>query len=175
MLADKGVKAPGVHGLICKNTYVCFYPDVNLYRIRRIKPIVYVDICRKQFKLSPDLWESPLDRNIRLDVIFHYGVDPIPEDFKALVAMKSGANREDISFYRGGAQLVARGARIEDLGAINRVRPIEEKLDIKLCNDQARIVLGCYDEKQVESAESTAFQGDGQIIAVADTRRPGSV
>lgn len=89
--------------------------------------------------------------------------------------MKSGANWEDISFYRGGAQLVARGARIEDLGAINRVRHIEEKLDIKLCNDQARIVLGCYDEKQVESAESTAFQGDGQIIAVADTRRPGSV
>lgn len=55
MLADKGVKAPGVHRLICKNTYICFYPDVNLYRIRRIKPIVYIHIYYKQFKLFPDL------------------------------------------------------------------------------------------------------------------------
>lgn len=68
-------------------------------------------------------------------------------------------------------QLAARGARVEDLAAIDEVRRIEETPDIKLCNDQDRIVLGCHNGKEIgqRPAKSAAFQRDGQVIAVADT------
>lgn len=134
-LAEEGVE---IHDYASKNTYVCGYRGIDLDRICRVDPVVYVEVYRTQLKISSDLRESLLghDGEIRLSVIFHHGVDQNSAFLQALVVEKSGANPKDILFCPRMAQLVTRGARLEDLAAIDEVRRIEELEDIKLWDDR---------------------------------------
>jgi serine protease AprX len=58
---------------------------------------------------------------------------------------------------------------LDDLVTIDGVRRIEESGEIELRNDKARLILGCDVEQASGSNPHKAYQGNGQVIAVADT------
>lgn len=138
-----------------------------------MEPIVYVDVYRTQFKISPDLRQFSLEQKIKVDVIFHCGVDSSSEDVQALVMGKSGIDREHIQFWPHKAQLTIRVACLESLTAIDQVRQIEGVRKIELKNNKARLLLGCagqlIGQEQDPAPQPPVYQGEGQVIAIADT------
>ena len=59
---------------VSKNIYLCYYQPKDLDKIRGMEPIVYADIYYAAFKTVPNLKEPVSNRDYRVDVMFHTGV-----------------------------------------------------------------------------------------------------
>ncbi|KAI1159906.1 hypothetical protein F5B18DRAFT_556371 [Nemania serpens] len=167
-LAKAGVM---VHDYVSKNTYLCYFEDSDLDRLRQMEPFVYVDVYRAQFKVSSASPPPPtsLGRKIKLDLIFHKDVNSESQTLQDLVATASGVYRRYIRFCPHKARLEVDDSRLRQIEQIDEVRRIEEVGEIVLWNNTARPILGCDNQQPLCAVQGRAYQGDGQVIAVADT------
>ncbi|WP_169120913.1 S8 family serine peptidase [Aromatoleum anaerobium] len=98
-----------------------------------------------------------------IDVVFHRDVDPTNATVK--VALAAGLDPADVPPMGHKARIVVAESRLPELAALDEVRTIEPVVPVKLHNDVARKIL------RIDSTNPgpLQFEGDGQIVAVADT------
>ena len=156
-----------IHEYVSKNTYLCGSQDVvDLDRIRQMDFIVYVDIYRLEFKVSPSLKEASSSSTHQVDVIFHE--DRNPEEFQTDIMERSHLPTDDLVFCPRKVRLSSQGKFLNDLASIDAVRCIEDVGKISLRNDRARLIMN-VDVQSRSSAKPCNYQGEGQAIAIADT------
>lgn len=166
-----------------ENTYLCKYEPKDLNQIRALPYVTWANIYLKGFKVAPTLAnvsDAPAERNIvevaslpvatlsttpkTVDIVFHNGVDP--ETVREKVAAAARVDPADLSLGQQKARLTVESRYLPDLADIDEVRHIEEVFPYQLHNDIARRILGLEPNP---TNTAIPFEGDGQVIAVADT------
>ncbi|KAK6519990.1 hypothetical protein TWF506_000283 [Arthrobotrys conoides] len=164
-------------------TYLCRYQDTSrdLNRIRQIYPVVYVDIYRQEFKITPSLnrLRKTPDLDIDVYVIFHdhaeeEGKKRLQELFTGFNLGPSEGSRGRIDLYRQKARLNVPGRYLNEIANIDEVRWIEEVGRVQLYSRGSRVILGLDDPIGVgpvyhSSAQGSSYEGQGEVIAIADT------
>lgn len=154
-----------IHEYVSKNTYLCSYEKDDLDKIRQIEFVVYVDIYRLDLKISPSLKKAPPNLAQQVDVIFHKTKDPKESEFKVTAKSHLTAG---LRFCPHKVRLTPQGKYLNDLASIDAVRCIEDVGEISLRNDHARSIIK-VDVQPKPGATPRNYQGQGQIIAIADT------
>lgn len=162
------------------NTYVCHYTPANLEDIRRLDFINWANIYLEGFKIAPELRNTSRDRNSvnllnlapidqlshqpqPVRVVFHNQV-VIDDDLRNRIAAAARLNVEELEFSGNSIRLQVQPQYLPDLAAIDQVRHIEEYVPPQLLNNVALGVINA--DKTHEISE---LQGEGQIIAIADS------
>ena len=166
-----------------ENTYVCWYEPADLSPIRALPYVAWANIYLQGFKIAPTLSQSlpnrPSERDIvevaslpvptlsttpkTVDIVFHRGVDP--EAVREKLAAAARLDPADINLSHHKARLSVQAKYLQELAAIDEVRHIEEVFPYKLHNNIARTIL----RLEPNPGGAPQFEGEGQIVAVADT------
>lgn len=180
-LASKGA---AILEYVPENTYLCSFAPADLSPIRALPYVTWANVYMRGFKIAPTLQSSlpnrPSERDIvevaslpvptlstrpeKVDIVFHKGVDP--EAVREKVAAAARLNPSELSLTPEKVRLTVQERYLQDLAAIDEVRNIEKVSPYKLHNNIARRIL------RLEANPTGApvpFEGEGQIIAVADT------
>jgi serine protease AprX len=183
--------ARGVRGLedVPEGTYVASHSVRDLAAIRSLPYVAWCDVYLRGFKLAPSLSSVPASPKVRtfgemdaptrrslartprtVDVVFHVGV--VPESVRDRIAQAARLDPRGLELGRRKVRLTVEQRFLSDLVAIDEVRHIEEAPVYKLHNNVARVVLG-LDPSSAGGASgsggSSTYQGDGQVIGIADT------
>jgi hypothetical protein len=178
-LKDVGVE---VLEYVPESTYVCHYRPADLNKIRALPFVAWSNVYMKGFKIAPALLTATgdlktanlmnvhntppdiLSRQPRLvDVVLQSNVDPALVRDKVAAAARLAADSVQVGVHKIRLSVPQRYLR--DLAAIDEVRHIEDVVPLKLHNTVARQVL----RVELKGGGPPAFEGEGQIIAVADT------
>ena len=166
-----------------ESTYLLRYEPADLDAIRNLPFVEWANVYLQGFKIAPSLAPSaPAGaRTLNLvevaaepqgtlnttpktvDIVFHQGVDP--ESIRDEIAAAARTNPQDVTVSRHKVRLVLQARYLNDVAAIDEVRHIEEVHPHKLHNDVARQILRMPDT----AIGTTGPEGDGQVVAVADT------
>lgn len=166
------------------DTYLCNYTGTDLHQIRSLDNVVWVNTYMQGFKVAPSLTAKPgaspigvrnlLDvteapagimntaSNV-VDVVFHSNVDSQTIRDKLAAAARLDASTLKIMSHK--IRLNVQTKHLNDLAAIDEVRHIEQVLPMKLHNNIAREILNL--EPPPDPVRT--YEGQGQIVAVADT------
>ena len=174
-LARLGVE---IQEYVPENTYLCRYGPSDLEAIRALPFVVWADVYLEGFKIAPSLRPTPADaassvlptmvprspsrKPREVDVVLHDDVDP--ESVKKDIAAAAGVDADDVQVGRRKVRLTVQEGELPKLAALDEVHHIEEVPTRQLFNNVARPIL---DAEVV--VNGTHYQGDGEIIAVADT------
>lgn len=169
-----------IHEYIADNTYLCGYHPIDLAAIRALRFVTWVNVYMREFKIAPQLRPgapgprqfvippivSPsASRALRnVNVILHDDIDPHSRRVKSDIATASGLKRDQLKVGRHKVQLTIPENLLDAVAAIDEVRHIEEVASVQVFNSVARTIMNA----DVVVAGVT-YQGDGQVIAVADT------
>lgn len=99
-----------------------------------------------------------------VDVVFHNGVNP--EAIRERLAAAARLDPTDLNLNEQKARLTVQTRYLPDLAAIDEVHHIEEVFPYELHNDIARRILRLEPNPLGVPVQ---FEGEGQIVAVADT------
>lgn len=180
-LASKGAT---ILEYVPENTYICSFPPADLDPIRALPYVTWANVYMRGFKIAPALQPSlanrSSERNIvevaslpvttlsttpeTVDIVFHKGVDP--ETVRDKVAAAARLNPGDLYLSPEKVRLTVQERYLDALSAIDEVRNIEKVYPYKLHNDVARRILRL---EANPTGAAVPFEGEGQIIAVADT------
>ena len=158
---------------VSKNTYLCQYQDEDLEKIRKLEPVVYVDIYRTELKITPRLKEARRDQSYKVDVVFHENVATDSQSLQTKLKEKSHCDMEKIEFLSKKARLPIDGHYFDDVASIDDVRCIEEVGNVVLFNDLARQILEIDPQLPPRVKPQWNYEGRGQQIAIADTGLDG--
>ena len=127
-LGDLGV---GHLNYVSKNTYLGRYQGGNLDNIRQLESVVYVDLYRNTFKITPSLKAAIRDEATRnqayeVDIIFHESVDTNSADLQRDIRNTSRSGQEDIKFLPNQVRLTVQGLYLQAVATIDHVHHIEE-------------------------------------------------
>jgi len=167
-----------------ENTYLCSFEPTDLSPIRALPYVTWVNVYLQGFKVAPSLTPSlpdrPGERDIvevaslpartlstsakTVDIVFHNGVNP--ETIREKLAAAARLDPHDLNLNEQKARLTVQARYLPDLAAIDEVHHIEEVFPYELANDVARRILRV---EQNPPAAPIQFEGEGQIVAVADT------
>ncbi|KAK6358099.1 hypothetical protein TWF730_007454 [Orbilia blumenaviensis] len=191
-------------------TYLCLYQSTETNRkkdlspIRRIYPIVYVDIYRQDFKITPGLKKAKGIPGCIVDVCVNFHDDAAEKGLRELVGIKElgldlkgivqspglrrinlkeeteassevevvseTATLRKIEVIEEKARLRIESQHLDMIAEIDEVRFIEEVGKIKFYNDRSRVAIGIDTQPGVGPGPFLYdFQGQGQVIAIADT------
>jgi hypothetical protein len=165
-----------------ENTYVCHYKPSDLASIRALPFVAWANTYMRGFKLAPALLTPAgdlkaanlltaatgsgdmLSRQPReVDIVLQNNVlaDKVRDKIAAAAHLAPSALKTSAHKIR----LTVQHRYLKDLAAIDEVRHIEDVVPVKLHNNIARQILA------VESNPGgpSPFQGEGQVVAVADT------
>jgi serine protease AprX len=162
-----------------ENTYICRFPSSDLSTIRALPFVSWANVYMQGFKVAASLRPGPaavgtanlltltapdtLSKDpVTVDVVLHKHV--AAESVRDKVASAAGLNPTMLNVSRNKIRLTTQRSRLKDLAAIDEVRNIEPYIAPRLFNNIARGILKADD---VQSGGS--LEGDGQVIAVADT------
>ena len=179
-LASMGAK---ILEYVPENTYISWYEADDLSPILALPYVAWANVYLQGFKVAPTLSESlpnrPSERDIvevaslpaptlntapkTVDIVFHRGVDP--EALRDKLAAAARLDPADIKLSRNKTRLSVQAKYLQELSAIDEVRHIEEVFPYKLHNNVARTIL----RLEPNPAGAPRFEGEGQIVAVADT------
>src|SRR6266511_5003523 len=179
-LAGKGVV---ILEYVPDNTYLCLFPPSNLNEIRALPYVAWANVYMKGFKVGPTLAVlppgGPRVRNLlevatlpertlsnapkTVEVVFHRNVDP--NTVRDKLAAAARIDPADLKLSPHKVRLTVQTRYLPDLAAIDEVRNIEEAVPKKLHNNVARQIL----RVELNPGPGPTFEGDGQIVAVADT------
>lgn len=179
-LADLGAT---IQEYVPENTYLCSFEPSDLSPIRALPYVTWVNVYMQGFKVAPSLSASlpdrPGERDIfeiaslpaptlstaskTVDIVFHNGVNP--EAIRERLAAAARLDPADLSLNQQKARLTVQAKYLPDIAAIDQVHHIEEVFPYELHNDVARRIL----RLETNPGPSVSFEGDGQIVAVADT------
>ena len=94
---------------------------------------------------------------------------PISPNLKIDLAKKSHCLVEDIKFLPNKARLTIQGLYLDDVASIDDVRYIEDVCEVEEYNDVARQILNIDIQPPASPIQQQAYQGKGQVIAIADS------
>ncbi len=154
---------------VSKNTYLCQYQDEDLEKIRKLEPVVFVDIYRTELKITPRLKEARRDQNYIVDVVFHDNVATDSQSLQTELKEKSHFDMEKIEFLSKKARLPIDGQYLDNVASIDDVRCMEEVGEVVAFNDVARQILQIDPQPPTALTLQSIYQGKGQMIAIADT------
>ncbi|GDY33538.1 S8 family serine peptidase [Gandjariella thermophila] len=169
-----------IHQYVPENTYRCGYRPADLDAIRALPFVVWADVYLQGFKVPPALRpdmrtapasvvptavpRSPSRRLREVDVVLHDDVDAASESLRARLAEAAGREVDAVQVGRRKVRLTVPEWQLGDLAAVDEVRQIEEVPERKLFNNVARPLLNAD-----VVLHGTPYQGDGEVVAVADT------
>lgn len=179
-LARAGAK---ILELVPDGTYVCHYAPDDLLPVQALPFVEWAGRYLPGFKLAASLTPAPVagqrlslaeafagpppvlsDTPKTVNVVFHRDADldsAVPK-----VAAAAGLDPTDMKAAGNKVQMVVELRRLHDLAALDEVRHVEEVYPAKLHNNTARLILGI---DMPNPGAALPFEGDGQIVAVADT------
>jgi serine protease AprX len=177
-LAGMGVD---IHEYVSDHTYLCGYKGTDLASIRALPYVIWVNVYLRGFKVAPSLRSQPaspaathiLPMGITeahsntphtVDIVFHDDVDTSSDALKAAVAAAARVAPDTLPIGRRKVRLTVQEKYLDDLAALDAVRVIQEVPQVKLRNNVARQIMNAN-----VVVNGTTYQGDGQVIAVADT------
>lgn len=179
-LAKRGVR---ILEYVPDHTYLCHYPPTDLAAIRALPYVSWANTYMEGFKVAPTLFAAPrgpqapnllemaaapkplMDRTPKtVDVVFHANV--APDSVRDKLAAAARLDPADLKLSAHKARITVQGRYLSDLAAIDEVRHVEEVIPLKLHNNVARQILRVG---LPLAGPGVVFEGDGQIVAVADT------
>jgi serine protease AprX len=179
-LAGKGV---AILDYVPDDTYLCHFPQTNLTDIRALPYVAWANVYLKAFKVPPTLSALPPGPNVRdilemavrpgrvlddalktVDVVLHD--DVVPTSMRDKVAAAAGIDAADLKLSRHKIRLKIQLRNLSVLAALDEVRHVEEVFPAQLHNDVARQILRIGIPT---GNPGTVLEGEGQIVAVADT------
>src|SRR5215211_3100236 len=176
-LAQLGVV---VQEYVSENTYLCSYKGTDLTSIRSLPFVTWANVYLQGFKVAPNLKPAGMTPSARVlptpsasshsrtprtvDVIFHGDVDPESDALRTAVSAAARVDKDTLPMGRRKVRLSVQEKYLDDLAAIDAVRVIQEVPEVKLRNNVARSILNAN-----VVVSGTTYQGDGQVVAVADT------
>src|SRR5919197_1002841 len=162
------------------NTYLCRYAPSDLDAIRALPFVVWADLYLEGFKIAPSLRaappaaatsvlpaavpRSPSRKPREVDVVLHDDVDPSAEPVREQLAAAAGVDPDELQVGRRKLRLTVQEGELPKLAALDNVHHIEPVPARQLFNNVARPILHAD-----VIVNGTQYQGDGEIIAVADT------
>lgn len=165
-----------------EDTYLCHFPPSNLATVSALPFVSWAGPYDNGFKLPPALIglerrggvhtlfevsvrpRAALDSTPKLvDVILHRNLKA--SDVVGKIAEAAHVSPELIQVGRNKVRLTVKMRRLDDLANVDAVRSVEEVRPRKLLNDAARRILGI----PAGGGTASAFAGEGQVVAVADT------
>ncbi|MBW4606609.1 MAG: S8 family serine peptidase [Hassallia sp. WJT32-NPBG1] len=163
-----------------ENTYICRYNPSNLDAIRDLPFVEWANVYLEGFKIAPQLVIggktdtanllaiktadiSLLGQPKQVTVVFHNNVS-IDDNLRDRIATAARLNPDDLEFSSNSIKLSVQPQYLEDLAKIDEVRHIEQNVPRQLFNN---VALGVLKADQTHSTVN--LQGEGQIVAVADT------
>jgi serine protease AprX len=176
-LASMGVV---VQEYVSENTYLCGYKGTDMTSIRALPFVTWANIYMKGFKVAPNLRSEgvapathilPMTAAVShsrtqrtVDIVFHDDTDTESDVLRTEVAAAARVDKETLPMGRRKVRLKVQEKYFDDLAAIDAVRVIQEVPEIELRNNVARPILNAN-----VVVDATTYQGDGQVVAVADT------
>jgi hypothetical protein len=161
-----------------ENAYLCRYGPSDLDAIRSLPFVVWAGVYLQGFKIVPSLRaaqpdaatsvlpaavpRSPSRKPREVDVVLHDGVDP--GSVRDQVAAAAGVDPDELQVGRRKVRLTVQEGSLPKLAELDEVHHIEPVPTRQLFNNVARPIL---DADVV--VNGTHYQGDGEVIAVADT------
>jgi hypothetical protein len=169
-----------IHEYVSDNTYLCGYKGTDLNGIRSLPYVAWADVYLREFKVPPSLRASKgapaahvlpmgatpsISKALRtVDIVFHEDVDTSSDALRTAVAAAARIDKDSMPIGRRKVRLTVQERYIDDLASIDAVRVIQEVPQVELRNNVARTILNAS-----VVVSGTAYQGDGQMVAVADT------
>ncbi|THC96005.1 hypothetical protein EYZ11_004504 [Aspergillus tanneri] len=149
-----------IHEYVSKNTYLCGFKDANLQPIRTLRYVSWVNVYLNLFVVESSLKSPagvmeqsifptvPKDRTTqKVDILFHKDVDTNSPDILSAIAAAAHADAESLDAEQRKVRLNVESQNLDGLASLDQVK-----------------ILGC--PVQVNGTE---YEGQGQIVAVADT------
>src|SRR6266568_3136347 len=169
-----------IHEYVPENTYLCGYRPSDLGSIRALPFVVWANVYLQGFKIPPSLRPAAADsaasilpmsvprspsRKLReVDVVLHNDVDSISAELTNRIAEAAKVDADGLRMGRRKVRLTVQEGHLDDLADLDEVRHIEEVPERQLFNTVAHLILNAD-----VVVNGTPYQGDGQVIAVADT------
>ncbi|SCO92700.1 uncharacterized protein FRV6_16828 [Fusarium oxysporum] len=170
-----------LHGYVSEKTYLYDYKGTDLQKIRSLPFVIWANIYLKEFKVSPDLKEAGTATSSHsilpglsgpayshttdmVDIIFHEGVDTSSGRLKRDIATAAHVDRDGLELGRNKVRLTVEGRWLDSVASIDAVRAIQKVRPPQLCNNVARTIINAS-----VTVSGIAYQGEGEIVAVADT------
>jgi serine protease AprX len=164
---------------VSENTLLCGFKPESLSKVRALKFVTWAGVYMQNFKIPPNLREpvaatasivpqeaeTSTRRTLRkVDVVLQQDVDSSDAELKKKLAAAARINPEDLTMSRHKVRLQVQERYLNDLSAIDEVRHVEEVPARKLFNNFARTIMNAN-----VAMNGTTFEGDGELVAVADT------
>ena len=176
-LANLGVE---ILEFVPENTYICRYEPSDLSAIQALAYVEWTNIYLEGFKINPKLRNSfsrgsedllslrALDHSManqpkQVEIIFHKNVS-IDDELRNQVAAATRLSPNDLQFSRHSIRLSVQPQYLADVAAIDQVQRVEEYISPQLFNN---VAIGLLKADQVHT--NSGFEGEGQVIAVADS------
>jgi hypothetical protein len=169
-----------VQEYVSENTYLCGYKGTDLRSIRALPFATWANVYLRNFKVGPNLRPAGVNPAIHIlppaaaastsrtprtvDIVFHEDVDPNSDAVKSAVAAAARVDKDTLPMGRRKVRLTVQEKYLDDLAAIDAVRVIQEVPEVTLRNSIARQILNAN-----VVVSGTTYQGDGQVVCVADT------
>ncbi|MXM64732.1 S8 family serine peptidase [Streptomyces sp. HUCO-GS316] len=175
-LANVGVV---IHEYVPENTYLCGYQPSDLDAVRDLPFVTWADVYLEGFKIAPSLrgeglrpdisvLRAPADALVpgtrTVDIVLHDDVDPGSYEVRQRIAAAARLNPDDLHPARDKLRVEVPEESLAALTAMDEVRQVEEVPERSLYNSQARPILHAD-----VVVNGTPHQGQGQVVAVADT------
>ncbi|KAH6854060.1 peptidase S8/S53 domain-containing protein [Chaetomium sp. MPI-CAGE-AT-0009] len=167
---------------VSEDTYLCRYTPEDLSSIRGLPYVTYANIYQSHFVIesrlkvvpagssqtsallpAPVRTESPVD----VDVEFHRDVVETPQLIEALAAA-ARLDPECLEMDGDKARITVQRRYLSDVADLDQVKSINQVHPVKLHNNVARGILR-LDEAINPNPPNTKYEGEGQIVCVADT------
>src|SRR4051794_12838142 len=164
-----------------QSTSLCRYAPADLQPLRDLPFVRWAGVYLRGFKIPPALKRpepaptttivpggaggpSPSRKRREVDVVLHDDVGPDQDDLRGRIAAAAKVAPEDLRTGRRKVRVTVEQGQLDALAALDEVRHIEPVPERQLFNNVARTII----DAQVV-VNGTDYQGDGEIIAVADT------
>jgi len=161
------------------NTYLCHYPPTDLQPVRTLPFVVWANTYLEGFKISAALRfgaesgkiirlleAAPLDQSskesVPVVVVLHRYARG--EAVRDKIAAAAGESPDQLRVSPHKIRLTVERGRLPALTAIDEIHHVEPYLEPRLFNNIARGIL-----RATDAQTGGAHQGDGQVVAVADT------
>ncbi|MGW9497921.1 S8 family serine peptidase [Streptomyces prasinus] len=168
-----------IHEYVPENTYLCGYRPSDLDVVRDLPFVTWADVYLDGFKIAPSLRGEGLRPDISLlrapadalasgtrtvDIVLHDDVDPGSYEVRQRIAVAAGLSPDDLRPARDKLRVEVPEESLAALTAVDEVRQVEEVPARRLYNSVARPILHAD-----VVVDGTPQQGEGQVVAVADT------
>ncbi|MFD6277133.1 S8 family serine peptidase [Streptomyces sp. NPDC060209] len=168
-----------IHEYVPENTYLCGYQPSDLDAVRDLPFVTWADVYLEGFKIAPSLRGEGLRPDISVlrapadalapgtrtvDVVLHDDVDPGSYEVRQRIAAAAGLSPDDLRPARDKLRVEVPEEALAALTSMDEVRQVEEVPERSLYNSVARPIL-----RADVVVDGTPQQGEGQVVAVADT------